>query len=80
MPPRFDLVTLDSPATHELAGSGPRWLDLHEVEREDSDRWIVLADRDGVRRIGSSAARPEAGFDPSGPVVRAATIRRELSG
>ena len=48
----FDLVTLDSPATERLARFWAAAADLHEVEREDVDRWIVLADRGGVRRIG----------------------------
>jgi catechol 2,3-dioxygenase-like lactoylglutathione lyase family enzyme len=49
---RFDLVTFDSPSTDELARFWSAAADLHEVEREDVDRWIVLADRGGVRRIG----------------------------
>ena len=48
----FDLVTLDSPDTVALASFWAEALDLHEVEREDVDRWIVLADGDGCRRIG----------------------------
>jgi predicted enzyme related to lactoylglutathione lyase len=56
----FDLVTIDSPATDELARFWSAAADLHEVEREDVDRWIVLADRAGVRRIGiqRGAVRP----------------------
>lgn len=49
---RFDLVTLDSPATDALAEFWSAAADLREVEREDIDRWIVLADADGVRRLG----------------------------
>ena len=49
---RFDLVTLDSQATDDLAQFWSSAADLHEVEREDVDRWIVLADRAGMRRIG----------------------------
>ncbi len=52
MTARFDLITLDSPATDALAAFWSAALDLHEVEREDGDRWIVLADADGVRRLG----------------------------
>ncbi len=52
MTARFDLVTIDSPATDVLATFWTSVLDLHEVEREDGDRWIVLADADGVRRLG----------------------------
>jgi predicted enzyme related to lactoylglutathione lyase len=48
----FDLVTIDSPDTDRLAGFWSAVLDLQEVEREDGDRWIVLADRSGVRQIG----------------------------
>jgi predicted enzyme related to lactoylglutathione lyase len=48
----FDLVTLDSPAPDELARFWSAAAALHEVEREDLDRWIVLADCMGVRRIG----------------------------
>ena len=52
MTARFDLITLDSPATDALAAFWSAALDLHEVEREDGDRWIVLADAAGVRRLG----------------------------
>lgn len=48
----FDLVTLDTPDTGALAEFWSAALDLHEVEREDVDRWIVLADSAGIRRIG----------------------------
>lgn len=48
----FDLVTIDSPATDRLAEFWAAALDLTEVEREDGDRWIVLAERDGRRRLG----------------------------
>ena len=60
MATRFDLVTVDSPHTDALAGFWSAVLGLHEVEREDGDRWIVLADEDGRRRIGlqTGAARP----------------------
>jgi predicted enzyme related to lactoylglutathione lyase len=49
---RFDLVTLDSPQPDRLAAFWSAALGLREVEREDGDRWIVLAGVDGVRRIG----------------------------
>ena len=52
MAARFDLVTMDSTATDVLAAFWCAALDLHEVQREDGDRWIVLADARGVRRIG----------------------------
>lgn len=60
MATRFDLVTIDSPATDAIAEFWSAVLDLHEVQREDGDRWIVLADDDGRRRIGvqSGVARP----------------------
>ncbi len=52
MTARFDLVTLDSPVPDATAAFWSAALGLHEVEREDGDRWIVLADRQGTRRIG----------------------------
>jgi predicted enzyme related to lactoylglutathione lyase len=52
MSARFDLVTIDSPDTERLAAFWCAALYLHEVEREDGDRWLVLADDTGVRRIG----------------------------
>ena len=52
MTARFDLVTFDSPDTDASASFWSAALDLHEVEREDGDRWIVLADAQGRRRIG----------------------------
>ncbi|HSP27399.1 MAG TPA: VOC family protein [Ilumatobacteraceae bacterium] len=58
---RFDLVTFDSPATDELARFWSAAADLHEVEREDVDRWIVLADRGGVRRIGIQRGNAQPG-------------------
>jgi predicted enzyme related to lactoylglutathione lyase len=56
----FDLVTIDSPATDAIAAFWSAVLDLHEVEREDGDRWIVLADASGRRRMGvqTGATRP----------------------
>jgi predicted enzyme related to lactoylglutathione lyase len=52
VPTSFDLVTFDSPATELAAAFWSAALSLHEVEREDGDRWIVLGDDAGVRRIG----------------------------
>jgi hypothetical protein len=52
MATRFDLVTIDSPATDRLARFWSDALGLVETEREDGDRWIVLSSSDGVRRIG----------------------------
>ena len=48
----FDLVTIDSPDTNHLADFWSAALGLVEVQREDIDRWIVLASSDGQRRIG----------------------------
>jgi catechol 2,3-dioxygenase-like lactoylglutathione lyase family enzyme len=61
MAARFDLITLDSPATDALAAFWAAALDLHEVEREDGDRWIVLADADDVRRLGLQHGATRAG-------------------
>ena len=58
---QFDLVTIDSPDTDRLAAFWSAVLDLHEVEREDVDRWIVLADRAGVRRLGIQRGAVRAG-------------------
>ncbi len=49
---RFDLVTIDSPHPDRLAAFWIEVLLLHETEREDGDRWIVLSCADDVRRIG----------------------------
>ncbi|MGI9643117.1 MAG: VOC family protein [Acidimicrobiia bacterium] len=48
----FDLVTIDSPDTNTLAAFYVAALGLTETEREDGDRWLVLAEADGTRRIG----------------------------
>jgi catechol 2,3-dioxygenase-like lactoylglutathione lyase family enzyme len=48
----FDLVTIDAVDTDATARFWSVALGLHEVEREDVDRWVVLADGDGVRRLG----------------------------
>ena len=47
----FDLVTFDAPDTGRLAEFWSAALGLSEVEREDGDRWVVLGDPDGMRRI-----------------------------
>jgi predicted enzyme related to lactoylglutathione lyase len=49
---RFDLVTIDAPDTDAAAQFWSETAGLHEVEREDVDRWIVLADAGGQRRLG----------------------------
>jgi catechol 2,3-dioxygenase-like lactoylglutathione lyase family enzyme len=58
----FDLVTFDTPDVDRASQFWCAALDLIEVEREDVDRWLVLADAGGVRRIGlqRGAARPGA--------------------
>jgi predicted enzyme related to lactoylglutathione lyase len=57
----FDLVTIDAPDTDATARFWSVALGLHEVEREDVDRWIVLADGDGVRRLGIQRGVTRAG-------------------
>lgn len=52
MTARFDLVTINTPQPDRAAAFWSAALGLHETEREDVDRWIVLSDTDGVRRIG----------------------------
>ena len=52
MAAEFDLVTIDTSDTDALARFWAAALGLHEVEREDGDRWVVLADSAGVRRLG----------------------------
>ena len=61
MTTRFDLVTFDSPDTDRLATFWARALHLVETEREDGDRWIVLSDSAGVRRIGVQRGAVRAG-------------------
>ena len=48
----FDLVTIDAEHPDRLAAFWRAALGLIEVEREDGDRWLVLASADGARRIG----------------------------
>jgi predicted enzyme related to lactoylglutathione lyase len=57
----FDLVTVDSPDTEVTARFWSAAAALHEVEREDVDRWIVLADVDGMRRLGIQRGAIRAG-------------------
>lgn len=61
MPATFDLVTIDTPDTDRLAGFWSRALDLFETEREDGDRWVVLSEADGTRRIGLQRGRHRPG-------------------
>jgi catechol 2,3-dioxygenase-like lactoylglutathione lyase family enzyme len=60
VPISFDLVTFDSPDTDRAARFWGAALGLVESQREDGDRWIVLSDRAGTRRIGvqKGPARP----------------------
>ncbi len=58
---RFDLVTLTTPGTDRLASFYAAALGLVEVEREDGDRWIVLAEHDGRRRLGFQRGEHQAG-------------------
>ena len=60
MPTSFDLVTLNSPTPDAAVAFWCAALRLQETEREDGDRWIVLSDHAGVRRIGvqRGAVRP----------------------
>ena len=48
----FDLVTIDAVRPDSLAAFWCAAMSLVEVEREDGDRWQVLASADGTRRIG----------------------------
>lgn len=57
----FDLVTLDVASPDAAADFWKAALGLVESEREDGDRWIVLSDVDGVRRIGLQRGTPRPG-------------------
>jgi predicted enzyme related to lactoylglutathione lyase len=57
----LDLVTLDARQPDQVAAFWVAALDLVEVEREDVDRWIALADRRGRRRLGIQRGEPRAG-------------------
>ncbi len=57
----FDLVTIDAPDAKACARFWSAALALHEVEREDVDRWIVLADVGGRRRLGVQRGVTRAG-------------------
>ena len=75
----FDLVTFDSPDTDRLAGFWSAALGLHEVEREDGDRWIALADGDGQRRIGIQRGEHAAGSIHLDLVCRSGEFLAELA-
>ena len=79
MTTRFDLVTLDSPATDALALFWSEVLDLHEVEREDGDRWIVLADAQGERRVGVQRGVTRPGSVHLDVACAPASFDRELT-
>lgn len=78
MTARFDLVTFDSPAPDRAAAFWCEVLELHEVEREDGDRWIVLADVDGTRRIGIQRGSAVPGTVHLDLVCRADEFDREV--
>lgn len=58
---RFDLVTLDVADSDAQAAFWSDALDLVETEREDGDRWIVLSDASGTRRVGLQRGVPRPG-------------------
>ena len=58
---RFDIVTLNSPRTNELANFWAELLGLQEIEREDGDRWILLGDTNGGRTMGFQRGEHVAG-------------------
>ena len=58
---RFDIVTLNSPRTNELARFWAELLGLQEIEREDGDRWILLGNTNGGRTIGVQRGEHVAG-------------------
>ena len=70
MSTQFDLVTIDTPDVDRLADFWTAALDLVEVEREDVDRWVGLADRAGVRRIGLQRGPHRPGGTHLDPVRR----------
>ena len=83
MPARFDLVTVDTPDTGRLGVFWCAALDLHESEREDIDRWIVLSGSDGVRRIGLQRGAHRSGgahIDLTCDVVEFESERQRLRG
>jgi predicted enzyme related to lactoylglutathione lyase len=61
MSTHFDLVTIDTPSPDPLAAFWSSALSLHEIEREDGDRWIVLGETDGTRRFGFQKGHHRAG-------------------
>ncbi len=61
MTAQFDLVTIDSPDTERLARFWCAALGLVIREREDGERWLVLAGADGTRRIGLQRGEHRSG-------------------
>lgn len=57
----FDLVTIDAERPDQLAMFWCEALGLGVVEREDGDRWQVLGDDSGRRRIGIQRGRHRRG-------------------
>ena len=58
---RFDIVTFNTPRTNELAIFWAELLGLHEIEREDGDRWILLGNSHDGRTIGFQSGEHIAG-------------------
>jgi len=58
---RFDIVTFNTPRTNELAIFWAELLGLHEIEREDGDRWILLGNSHDGRTIGFQRGEHIAG-------------------
>jgi predicted enzyme related to lactoylglutathione lyase len=61
MAARFDLVTIASQHPDRLATFWCTAAGLRETEREDGDRWLVLSDADGTRRIGLQRGEHRSG-------------------
>lgn len=57
----LDLITIDSPQPDVLATFWCAALALHETQREDGDRWLVLSDATGVRRMGLQRGKHRPG-------------------
>ena len=61
MSARFDIVTIDTARPDDAAAFWCAALGLVEAEREDGDRWILLAEPDGTRRIGLQRGESRSG-------------------
>ena len=58
---KFDIVTINSPRTNELAKFWAELLGLQEIEREAGDSWILLGNTNGGRTIGFQRGEHVAG-------------------